>query len=72
MKLQFLSDFEFYLKTEKQIGQITINKIIQRFRKPIKIAVAEDYLDRDPFMLHKSKTVRTQVVVFISRRVTKV
>jgi len=62
LKLQFLSDFEFYLKTEKQIGQITINKIIQRFRKPIKIAVAEGYLDRDPFMLHKSKSVRTQMV----------
>ena len=62
MKLQFLSDFEFYLKTEKQIGQITINKIIQRFRKPIKIAVSEGYLVRDPFMLHKSKSVRTQVV----------
>jgi len=62
LKLQFLSDFEFYLKTEKQIGQITINKIIQRFRKPIKIAVAEGYLDRDPFMLHKSKSVRTEVV----------
>jgi len=62
LKLQFLSDFEFYLKTEKHIGQITINKIIQRFRKPIKIAVAEGYLDRDPFMLHKTKSVRTQVV----------
>jgi len=62
LKQQFLNDFEFYLKTEKQIGQITINKIIQRFRKPVKIAVAEGYLDRDPFMLHKSKSVRTQVV----------
>ena len=62
LKLQFLSDFEFYLKTEKHIGQITINKIIQRFRKPIKITVAEGYLDRDPFMLHKSKSVRTEVV----------
>jgi len=62
LKQQFLSDFEFYLKTEKHIGQITINKIIQRFRKPVKIAVAEGYLDRDPFMLHKTKSVRTQVV----------
>jgi len=62
LKLQFISDFEFYLKTEKHIGQITINKIIQRFRRPVKIAVAEGSLDRDPFMLHKTKSVRIQVV----------
>ncbi|MCK5401036.1 MAG: site-specific integrase, partial [Flavobacteriaceae bacterium] len=62
LKLQFLSDFEFYLKTEKHLAQATINKSIQRFRKPIKIAVAEGFLDRDPFMLHKSKTVRIEVV----------
>ncbi len=62
LKQQFLNNFEFYLKTEKQIGQITINKIIQRFRKPITIAIAEGYLDRDPFMLHKSKSVRTEIV----------
>jgi integrase len=62
LKLQFLNDFEFYLKTEKHLAQGTINKSIQRFRKPIKIAVAEDFLDRDPFMLYKTKSVRTQVV----------
>ncbi len=62
LKLQFLNDFEFYLKTEKHLAQATINKSIQRFRKPIKIAVAEGFLDRDPFMLHKSKSVRTEIV----------
>lgn len=62
LKASFLVDFEYYLKTEKNQKQITINKIIQRFRKPIKIAMHEGHLDKDPFMLHKSKTVKKEVI----------
>ena len=62
LKANFLSELEYYFKVKKNLKQITINKKIQRFRKIIKVAVAESYLDRDPFMLYKSKTVRTEVV----------
>jgi integrase/recombinase XerD len=62
LSLQFLSDFDYYLKTEKNQEQITINKTIQRLRTPIKQAISEGYLDRDPFILHKSKTVRKAVI----------
>ena len=65
LSLQFLDDFDYYLKTEKQQRQITINKTIQRLRTPIKQAISEGYLDRDPFILHKSKTVR-KTVIFLS------
>lgn len=63
---QFLDDFEYYLKTEKEQKQVTINKEIQRFRKPIRIAVAEGYLDKDPFSLHKPGRVKKEVV-FLSQ-----
>ena len=62
LSLQFLDDFDYYLKTEKKQEQITINKTIQRLRTPIKQAISEGYLDRDPFILHKSKTVRNTVI----------
>ncbi|WP_242203255.1 site-specific integrase [Aestuariivivens insulae] len=62
LKLQFLADFEYYLKTEKGLGQATINKMIQRFRKPIRIAVAEGHLDKDPFMLYKAKRTKNSIV----------
>lgn len=62
LSLQFLDDFDYYLKTEKKQEQITINKTIQRLRTPIKQAISEGYLDRDPFILHKSKTVRKTVI----------
>jgi integrase/recombinase XerD len=62
LNLQFLDDFDFYLKTEKKQEQITINKTIQRFRAPIKQAISEGYLERDPFILHKTKKVRKEVL----------
>ncbi|AUS05128.1 site-specific integrase [Pseudotamlana carrageenivorans] len=62
LNLQFLADLEYYLKTEKSLGQATINKIIQRFRKPIRIAVAEGDLDKDPFMLYKAKRTKNSIV----------
>lgn len=60
LTLQFLIDFECYFKVEEK--QITINKSIQRFRKPIKVALSKGYLERDPFMLYKTKSVKTEIV----------
>jgi integrase len=62
LSLRFLDDFDYYLKTEKSIKQITINKIIQRLRTPIKQAISEGYLDRDPFILYKSKKFHKEVI----------
>lgn len=70
LSLQFLSDFDYYLKTEKKQEQITINKTIQRLRTPIKQAISEGYLDRDPFIMHKSKTVR-KTVIFLTTKELK-
>jgi len=62
VQTNFITELEYYFKTEQKLMQITINKKIQRFRKIIKVAVAENYLDKDPFMLYKTKTVRPEVV----------
>ena len=62
LNVQFLGDFDYYLKIVKKQEQITINKTIQRLRTPIKQAISEGFLDRDPFILYKSKTVRKQVI----------
>jgi integrase/recombinase XerD len=62
LELQFLNDFEYYLKVVKKQKQVTINKCIQRFRKIIKVSISERYLESDPFMLFKSKRVNKEVV----------
>jgi integrase len=62
LTLQFLIDFEYYLKVEESQKQITINKSIQRVRKPIKVALSKGYLERDPFMMYKAKSVKKEIV----------
>jgi integrase/recombinase XerD len=62
LQLQFINDFEHYLKTVKKHKQITINKAIQRFRKPISVAVAENFIEKDPFVLFKSKGTKKEVI----------
>lgn len=62
LKLQFLEDFDYYLKTKKKQKQVTINKAIQRFRKVIKVASAEGLISNDPFALYKAKRVRKEII----------
>ena len=62
LTLKFLNDFDFYLKSEKNHKQITINKSIQRVRKIIKLALAEGYINRDPFILYKPKKYDVKIV----------
>ncbi len=62
VKSNFLNDYEYYLKTEKNMQQSTLNKAIQRFRKVVKYAISEGYLNKDPFLLFKYKTVRKEVI----------
>lgn len=62
IKMKFLTDFEYYMLTEKDMKQISINKTIQRMRKIIKFSIAHEYLDKDPFLLYKAKSVKIEVV----------
>ncbi len=62
LKQQFIKDFEYYLRTEKEMQQSTINKTLQRFKKLINFAIAQEYLDKNPFLMHKPKTVKKDVV----------
>jgi len=62
MKVKFLDDLSYYLKTERRLQQSTINKVIQRLRKTINYAVAEDYLVKSPFTSFRYKTNKKEVI----------
>ncbi len=76
IKNNFLDELEFYLKidvdTKKGLAQSTINKIIQRFRRTIKFAVSEGYLEKDPFMLYKAKALNKNIVFLSSVELKKI
>lgn len=62
LDMEFISEFEYYLKTEKKQKQITLNKTLQRFKKVVKTAVEVKIIDSFPFNNHKAKTVKNQIV----------
>lgn len=62
LNMKFLDDFDYYLKAEKGHKQITINKSIQRVRKIVKLAIAEGYLNQDPFIMYKPKRYERKIM----------
>ena len=62
MQFSFITDFEYYLKTEKKFKPTTTYRSIGRFRKVIRVAVAMDYLYKDPFMLYRIKEPKKEII----------
>ncbi|WP_242092480.1 site-specific integrase [Aestuariivivens sediminicola] len=71
LKSSFLEQYEYFLKVEKKFQQSTLNKAIQRFRRVIRYAVAEDYLAKDPFMLYRAKRVKKEVLFLSPEQLKK-
>ncbi len=51
--------------------QSTLNKAIQRLRKVVKFAIGHDYLDKDPFLLYRAKTVKKEIVFLTKEELSK-
>lgn len=62
IKFSFITEYEYYLKVEKNFQLSTLNKAIQRFRKIISFAIGNNHLDKDPFMLYKAKRQKKEVI----------
>lgn len=49
LKYDFITEFEFYLKSVKQIGHNTTMKYLRNFKKIVLIALKNEWILRDPF-----------------------
>lgn len=49
VKGELVRDFEFYLKTEKRCQQNTVIRYMKCFKKVINLAIANEYINRNPF-----------------------
>ncbi|HDR50030.1 MAG TPA: site-specific integrase [Mariniphaga anaerophila] len=54
LELTFIRRFEIFLKTEYNIHHNTIMKHLKQVKKVIHFAMEMGYLDRDPFLSHKT------------------
>jgi site-specific recombinase XerD len=60
LNYEFITDFEFYLRSEKNIDVNTNAKYIKNLKKIIHECVAKNWLDKDPFMAYKIKNRQTE------------
>jgi site-specific recombinase XerD len=51
----FISNYEFYLRSEKKCANNSAVKYIKNFKKIIRICLASGWLDKDPFVNYKAK-----------------
>jgi integrase len=60
LNIEFIADFEFYLKAEKKIDINTNAKYIKNLKKIVNECVAKNWLDKHPFLGYKLKTKQTE------------
>ncbi|PJJ07597.1 site-specific recombinase XerD [Flavobacterium sp. 1] len=58
----FVSDYEFWLRSVRNCANNTAVKYIKNFNKIIKICLANDWLDKNPFANYKSKVKEVERV----------
>jgi len=57
---EFITSYEFYLKSVCNCCQNTTSKYIKNFGKIIRICIANGWLDKNPFINYKSKMVEVE------------
>lgn len=57
----FIREFDFYLKTKKDCKQNTVVKHLKNLKKIIRIALSNDWIQKDPFMGIQFKHEETHV-----------
>jgi integrase/recombinase XerD len=62
LDLKFIQDLEYFFKTALKLKQATVYRSIQRVKKIIQFAIAENYLQKDPFHLYKNKKHKTVII----------
>ncbi|ARN77940.1 recombinase [Nonlabens spongiae] len=63
---QFITDFDFYLRSVRNCGNNSTVKYIKNFKKIVRIAIANGWIKQDPFLNYKVK-VKTVEREFLSQ-----
>ena len=64
----FITDYEFWLRSVRNCANNTAVKYIKNFSKIIKLCLANDWLDKNPFVNYKAK-IREVEREFLSQKV---
>lgn len=57
---EFITDYEFYLRTQRNCANNTAIKYIKNFKKIIRLCIANGWIDKDPFINYKAKLIEVE------------
>lgn len=57
---EFITDYEFYLRTQRNCANNTSVKYIKNFKKIIRLCIANGWIDKDPFINYKAKLIEVE------------
>ncbi|HEX9599979.1 MAG TPA: site-specific integrase, partial [Mariniflexile sp.] len=68
----FVTDYEFWLRSVRNCANNTAVKYIKNFNKIIKICLANDWLDKNPFANYKSKVKEVERVYLTENEIQSI
>jgi site-specific recombinase XerD len=68
----FITDYEFWLRSVRNCANNTAVKYIKNFNKIIKICLANDWLDKNPFANYKSKVKEVERVYLSEKEIQNI
>lgn len=68
----FITDYEFYLRTVRNCTNNTAVKYIKNFNKIIKICLANNWMERNPFANYKSKVKEVERVYLTENEIQEI
>ena len=57
---EFITDYDFYLRSVRKCANNTVIKYIKNFKKIVRICIANGWLDKDPFIRYKPKLTEVE------------
>jgi site-specific recombinase XerD len=68
----FITDYEFYLRSVRNCSNNTAVKYIKNFSKIVKICLANDWLDKNPFANYKAKVKEVERVYLTEKEIQNI
>jgi site-specific recombinase XerD len=68
----FVTDYEFWLRSVRNCANNTAVKYLKNFNKIIKLCLANDWLDKNPFANYKSKVKEVERVYLIEAEIQSI
>jgi hypothetical protein len=69
---KFIRDFEYYLKVERKCNHNTTTKYLKNFKKIIRIALANYWINKDPFLNMKFHLKEVDIAFLTEKELTDI